>query len=98
MSKSPSEIADDPEAFAAAMADVQRDLARRAAPAPVAPGFDITGMPAIDELARHEASAKRRLSPRRLIGRGQGWTQLEATDRRVAELDQRHQQAVSRLG
>src|SRR4051794_13471344 len=89
-------IVDDPEAYAAALAGYQRDLARKAAPSPVAPGFDIAGMPAIDELARHESSAKRRLSPRRLLSRGgTGWTQLAAADQRTGELDERHQEAVA---
>lgn len=81
------------------VAQHQRILEERVPPpSPVAPGFDITGMPPIDELARAEQSARRRLNPRRLLGRGQGWTELQAVDQRIRELEQRHREAAARVG
>jgi hypothetical protein len=62
----------------------------------VAAGLDVANAPAIDDLVAAEESVRRRLSPKRMLGRGQGWTELAAVDERIAELDERRQELEAR--
>src|SRR5215211_3600265 len=71
-------ILSDPQAD-----DRMHEALRPVAPAPVAPGFDRTGMPPIHELARYEENAKLRFSPRRLR-----WKDVQALDEKAAEVEQ----------
>ena len=73
--------------------EVDLEIARRMRPPRDVPlqGVDRSGMPPVQELARHETNALRRLSPRR-----NRWPELVELDQRVGELEQRHAAATER--
>lgn len=66
--------------------------ARTPAASPVAEGFDRTGMPPIDQLARYEENAKLRFSPRRLR-----WKDVQELDERATALETRINEVAGEL-